>query len=89
MVTEGGHRPARNGAIRDAGGIRGCRFSRGVATLDAYLTSARRAAPGAGAASGAAVSAGRVKYDSLAVALVAFAICVAGVAAGLWAMLVR
>lgn len=61
-------------------------YSLGLAALDVYVSSRRRPAGDGG---GTAVAAGRVRHDALAVALVSFAICVAGVAAGLWAMLVR
>lgn len=61
-------------------------YSLGLTTLDAYLSSVRRRDA---EASGPAASAVRVKYDSLVVAVLSFAVCVAGIGAGLWAMLVR
>jgi hypothetical protein len=61
-------------------------FSLGLATLDAYLSSARRRAA---QADGPAAAAVRVKRDSLAVALLAFGVCAAALGLGLWAMLVR
>jgi hypothetical protein len=76
-------------------------FSLGMAALDVYqwsLERARRAEGGAqpGEAGPAGVGGGaeaaapaRVAYPSLAVAVVFFAICVGGVAVGLWGILTK